>query len=96
MTALVISLIVARLVMYVLLAAACVVIYRDAMRKEASAELWLLTTIVPGSMGLLLILAHLFLPAQAVWTCAPLGVLLTMLGPIIYMLSWGREQDASA
>ena len=96
MTALVVALIVAWLVMYALLAAACVVIYRDARRREASAELWLLATLVPGSVGLLLILAPFFLPAQAVWVCAPLGVLLTMLGPIIYMLSWGREQGASA
>ncbi len=96
MTALVISLIVAWLVMYALLAAACVVIYRDARRRKASAELWLLATIVPGSAGLLLILAPLFLPAQAVWICAPLGVLLAMLGPIIYMLSWGHERGASS
>ena len=96
MTALVVSLIVAWLVMYALLAVACVVIYRDARRREASAELWLLATLVPGSVGLLLILAPFFLPAQAVWVCAPLGVLLTMLGPIVYMLSWGREQGASA
>jgi len=96
MTALVVSLIVAWLVMYALLATACVVIYRDARRRGGSAELWLLATLVPGSVGLLLILAPFFLPAQAVWVCAPLGVLLTMLGPIIYMLSWGREQVASA
>ena len=96
MATLAVALIVAWLVMYVLLAAACVVIYRDARRRGGSAELWLLATLVPGSVGLLLILAPFFLPAQAVWVCAPLGVLLTMLGPIIYMLSWGREQGASA
>jgi len=94
MAALGAALIVAWLVMYALLAAACVVIYRDARRRKASAELWLLATIVPGSVGLLLILAPFFLPAQAVWICAPFGVLLTMLGPIIYMLSWGHERGA--
>ena len=90
-----IALVVAWLVMYVLLAVACVLIYRDARRRGAGAELWLMGTLVPGVIGLLLMSIPLFAPVGLAWVCAPLGVLLTVFGPLVYISAWGRERGSA-
>ncbi|RLI11977.1 hypothetical protein DRO33_03200 [Candidatus Bathyarchaeota archaeon] len=84
--------IVAWLIMYVLLLAACIMIYRGVRGKGASAELWLLATLIPGVIGLSLMLAPFIVPqAPGAWVCMVLGVLLTVVGPIIYLLAGERE-----
>ncbi|GEM_PF-4147170 len=81
-------------IMYVLLSVACAIICRDARAKGEEAALWVIAAIVPGTAGLLLMLLPSLVQAQLAWVCAPFGVLLTVLGPLVYLLSWERGGHA--
>jgi len=60
---------------------------------EASERgIWALINLVPGSVGLLLLslgLSARDMTLLLAWTTA--GSLLTLLGPVVFLISWRRE-----
>ncbi|HDI01208.1 MAG TPA: hypothetical protein ENF78_02130 [Candidatus Bathyarchaeota archaeon] len=89
------ALLIAWLVMYVLLLAACAMIYKAAKARGSRAEVWLLATLIPGIVGLAIMLVPFIFPQDpSTMFCTIFGVLLTALGPILYLVVGGVASDA--
>ncbi|OYT52307.1 hypothetical protein B6U66_02350 [Candidatus Bathyarchaeota archaeon ex4484_135] len=77
-------------IMYAVLVLATRMVMAEVETSERG--IWALINLVPGSVGLLLLslgLSARDMTLLLAWTTA--GSLLTLLGPIVFLISWRRE-----
>ncbi|RLI37492.1 hypothetical protein DRO60_04500 [Candidatus Bathyarchaeota archaeon] len=83
---------IAWLVMYVMVLGACAMVYKAAKSRGSGAGEWLIASLLPGVVGLAIMLIPLAFPqAPSAPLCVMFGVLLSAMGPLLYLLVEGRE-----